>query len=61
MENQLDCIFKFDAEDSHEVLLRLLLNNKLQVNKYAFSGGQDTKEKQMMYGANLEVQKIFKS
>lgn len=28
---------------------------KNKVNRYAFSGGQDTIEKQRMYGANLEV------
>lgn len=27
----------------------------VQINKYAFSGGQDTIEKQRQYGANLEV------
>ncbi|KAK4789310.1 hypothetical protein SAY86_020629 [Trapa natans] len=28
---------------------------KDKINKYAFTGGQDTKEKQRLYGANLEV------
>ncbi|OWM86112.1 hypothetical protein CDL15_Pgr010936 [Punica granatum] len=28
---------------------------KDKINRYAFTGGQDTKEKQMLYGANLEV------
>lgn len=28
---------------------------KDKINRYAFTGGQDTKEKQRLYGANLEV------
>jgi hypothetical protein len=31
----------------------------LQVNRYAFSGGQDSIEEQRLHGANLEVLSFF--